>query len=76
MNDFVLDQFRTLAAEMAGAPTNWQWIGKWESQRHFGITKERAERFAKKFGGEAIEMGSLDPVPEGLDEEWLKKGLY
>lgn len=76
MNDFVLNQFRNLATEMVGAPTNWQWIGKWESQRHFGITKERAERFARQFGGEAKEMKSLDPKPEYLDEKWVDKKLY
>lgn len=53
MNNAQLQAFRNIAAQMAGAPTDWQWIGKHMSQRMFGITEERAKRFAKSHGGEA-----------------------
>jgi len=57
MNDAVLQHFRDIADAMAGPePRTWQWIGKWESQRMFGITQRRAEEYAKRYGGEAKEM--------------------
>jgi hypothetical protein len=76
MTDSTLHHFQAIAEEMAGAPTNWQWIGKFQSQRHFGITKAKAEDYARRFGGEAKEMESLDPRPEYLDGKWVGKGLY
>ncbi len=49
-----LETFRTIAAAMRGTETaDWQWIGHWESQRHFGITEARAKALAEKHGGEA-----------------------
>lgn len=49
-----LENFRAIADTMRGdKPANWQWIGRWESQRHFGITEERAKALALRHGGEA-----------------------
>jgi hypothetical protein len=57
MTDAQLDGFRTIAAMMTeGKATDWQWIGKHMSQRMFGITKERAEDYAKRYGGTASQM--------------------
>lgn len=55
MNDATLQGFRNMAAAMLGE-TNWQWIGPHMSQRMFGISKERAQRYAAAHGGEAKEM--------------------
>lgn len=58
MTDATLNAFRQIADAMnEGATTDWQWIGKWESQRMFGITEERAKAYAAKHGGEAKQMG-------------------
>ncbi len=57
MNNATLQAFREIAAAMSGpAPQDWQWIGAWPSQRMFGITEERAKRFAQRHGGEAKQM--------------------
>jgi hypothetical protein len=56
MNHAQLQQFRNLAAAMNPGPNDWQWIGKWESQRMFGISEERARRYADRFGGLASKM--------------------
>ena len=57
MNDAVLQSFRDIADAMAGPePRDWQWIGKWESQRMFRITEKRAKDYAAKFGGAARRM--------------------
>lgn len=61
MNAAALDNFRRIAADMIGR-ADWQWIGPHASQRHFGITRERAEAFAARHGGEAREMA---PASEG-----------
>ena len=46
-----------LAAAMAGpAPQDWEWIGKFMSQRMIGITEARAKEFAARHGGEARKM--------------------
>lgn len=55
MNNATLAGFRAIAATMLGE-TNWQWIGPHMSQRMFGISKERAEAYAARHGGEAKEM--------------------
>lgn len=55
MTDATLSMFRTIADEMIGR-ADWQWIGPHMSQRMFGITKERAEAFAKSHGGRAEPM--------------------
>ena len=57
MNDVTLEGFRMLAAAMAGpAPQDWEWIGKFMSQRMIGITEARAKEFAARHGGEARKM--------------------
>jgi hypothetical protein len=56
MNNATLQNFRDIAASMQSAPTNWQWIGPFMSQRHFGITEAKAKAFASRHGGEAKEM--------------------
>lgn len=56
MNEAVLESFRQIYSEMQTKPTDWQWIGQYESQRMFGITQERAENYAKKHGGKAEQM--------------------
>lgn len=57
MNDAVLESFRQIAAQMMSPePHDWQWIGKWDSQRMFGITEARAKAYAEKHGGKAEKM--------------------
>lgn len=56
MNDNTLSWFRQIADQMEDAPCDWQWIGKWESQRMFGITEKRAKEYAARHGGEAKKM--------------------
>jgi hypothetical protein len=57
MNDATLNEFRNIADQMRGnEPADWQWIGKWESQRMFGITEKRAKEYAARHGGEAKKM--------------------
>jgi len=42
-----------------GCSGDWQWEGKWMSQRMYGITRERAEEMAKRHGGVAKQMGKV-----------------
>lgn len=56
MQDAVLTHFRTLAEAMQTEPTNWQWVGKYMSQRMFGITETRAKEYAARHGGTASKM--------------------
>lgn len=57
MNEATLEGFRAIAAAMQGnEPADWQWIGKWMSQRMFGITEKRAKEYATLYGGEARKM--------------------
>ncbi len=57
MNDATLHAFRQIAVAMAGdTPQTWEWVGPHASQRMFGITQERAEKFARQFGGVARRM--------------------
>jgi copper oxidase (laccase) domain-containing protein len=52
-----LQALRQIAEAMRGdVPHNWQWIGPHMSQRHFGISEERAKQFAQRHGGEASQM--------------------
>ena len=58
MKEVALEGFRSIADTMIGAPQTWQFIGRWESQRYFGITQERAEALAARFpDGVASPMG-------------------
>ena len=56
MTDATLEYFRAIAAAMQTEPTDWQWIGRWESQRMFGITERRAKDYAQRYGGAATKM--------------------
>jgi len=56
MTNAQLDAFRRIHETMQTEPTNWQWIGPHLSQRMFGITKTRAEAYAKRHGGVAQQM--------------------
>ena len=57
VTDATLEMFRALADAMtAGTPQTWQWIGPHISQRMFGMSRERAETYAAKFGGVASPM--------------------
>ena len=56
MNDATLQMFREIHEAMQTEPTTWQWIGRWESQRMFGLTEKRAKEYAARHGGEAREM--------------------
>lgn len=56
MHDTTLAHFRALHEAMQTAPTNWQWIGRWASQRMFNITESRAKDYAARFGGTASPM--------------------
>jgi len=59
MNDATLEMFRQIASEMQGAePQDWQWVGRWESQRMFGLSETRAKHYAATYGGEASQMQS------------------
>lgn len=59
MTTATLEGFRMIADAMnGGVPQNWQWIGPHMSQRMFGISRERAEKYAAKHGGKAEEMKS------------------
>ncbi len=56
MTDATLQAFRDIAESMQTEPTDWQWIGPHMSQRMFGITRTRAEGYAKSHGGDAKPM--------------------
>lgn len=57
MTDATLQHFRDLAEVLSGPdPKNWQWIGKYTSQRMFGITEQRAKEYARLYGGTASQM--------------------
>jgi len=57
MNEATLSSFRKIADIMQGdEPRDWQWVGRWESQRMFGITEKRARDYAAKHGGTAERM--------------------
>lgn len=59
----MLEQFRAIAAAMAPAPTDWQWLGRFSSQRMFGITEARARSYAETWGGEASRMDPAELLP-------------
>lgn len=56
MTNAQLQSFRDLAETMNPAPKGWQWIGVHMSQQMFGITQDRAESMASRFGGRAEPM--------------------
>ena len=56
MNDVTLAGFRQLADAMLGDERNWQLRGEHLSQQMFGITQERAEKYAAQYGGVASKM--------------------
>ena len=60
MNDAALAAFRQIFEASQTSPADWQWIGPHMSQRMFGITRERAEAFAARHGGEARPMASTE----------------
>jgi hypothetical protein len=51
----LLEGFRFLADALIGK-ADWEWVGPYMSQRMFGITRERAEGYAKAHGGVARKM--------------------
>ena len=52
-----LQNFRDIHEAMQGGePQNWQWVGKYMSQRMFGISEKRAKEYAAQHGGEAKRM--------------------
>jgi hypothetical protein len=53
--DPTLGLFREIADQMIGR-ADWEWVGPHLSQRMFGITRERAEGYAKAHGGTARQM--------------------
>lgn len=59
MTDATLQAFRTIAESMQTEPADWQWIGPHMSQRMFGITRTRAEGYAKRHGGAAEQMKAV-----------------
>lgn len=66
MNDATLSHFRAIADAMQTAPATWQWIGKYMSQRMFGITEQRAKEYAARHGGIASPMApAVDAVDAG-----------
>ena len=52
MTNATLTAFRDLADAMLGS-REWEWIGPHMSQRMYGITRERAEEYARRHGGKA-----------------------
>ena len=57
MDNATLSHFRKLADIMQGDEArDWQWVGRWESQRMFGITEKRARGYAERHGGTARRM--------------------
>lgn len=58
MNDATLSYFRQIADRMNPEPKRWEWIGKYESQRMFGITEQRAKEYAARHGGIARPKGN------------------
>ncbi len=58
MTGTTLEAFRSIAAAMTSAPTDWEWVGVHMSQRMFRITQERAEKYAAQFGGVARRMAA------------------
>ena len=58
MTTATLQAFRDIADQMIGSESErrWEWIGAHMSQRMFGITQERAEEYARLYGGTARRM--------------------
>lgn len=60
-DSFPLESFRAIAGAMQSEAADWQWIGRHESQRMFGITQARAESYAAQFGGTASPLEEVRP---------------
>jgi hypothetical protein len=59
MNEANLKCFRNISQLMINPtkqPEDWEWQGKWMSQRMVGITEQRAKEMASRYGGEAKKM--------------------
>lgn len=57
MTDPTLIAFRQIADTLAGpAPRDWQWTGRYVSQRMFGISEAQARALTARHGGEARRM--------------------
>ena len=70
MTDATLQAFRDIAAAMqSNEPQDWQWIGRWMSQRMFGITEKRAKEYARLYGGTAK---PLEPVVLNLSRRLVE----
>lgn len=65
MTNATLQAFRDIAETMIGT-ADWQWIGPHMSQRMFGITRERAEGYAKAHGGTAQPMKAEHVAPSTM----------
>jgi hypothetical protein len=81
MREHQLQEFRELYSAMQSEPSDWQWIGPHMSQRHFGITRSRAQAFAQRFGGDASRMpqhcrrcGVAKPAGKDCSCNWFDNG--
>ena len=76
MNDATLNAFRKIADAMIGK-ADWQWIGPHMSQRMFGISRERAENYAQRHGGEYLLLARQGRSSEvRAVAERLERGQY
>lgn len=65
MNEATLNGFRMIAdAMLGGEAADWCWVGKWMSQRMFGITEKRAKDYAARHGGEAMTCAAYNTKME------------
>lgn len=59
-NDVIPTRLRRPADELSGPePRDWQWVGRYMSQRMFGITEARARAYAERHGGTATKMEAV-----------------
>lgn len=74
MSDAVLYAFRDIADQMnGGEPQDWQWIGKYVSQRMFGISEARAKEYAQRHGGVASKMEPVKLPSESRQRKVVHK---
>lgn len=74
MNDSTLQTFRQIASDMGIGEGGWEWVGPHMSQRLFGISKERAESYAKRFGGLARPEISAEALADYQRQAWGRLG--